>query len=336
MKDICDPLQSDQTSTVPTRSAELMAEVEPVSETPKIKSFHRRSRMQTHMQEDPSSQEAVASPACDVDPLDLVTDLEDSLLDDADLETVTQIEPELILESKPQLPAHPIPLWNQFPVQRLDADVVKRRRLPLVDRFRKSESSKATDLLRTRLLHTLRAQGWRRVAIAAPTSGCGTTWTAVNLAQSLARVPNSRTVLMDLNFRKPGISKAFGLPDQGSMKEFLAGRLPPRRQFTRLADGLAVGFNKDVDSGAAELLHNPKSAKAIDDLMDETRADVALFDLPPVLEFDDLTAFLPQVDGVLLVSDGTRSTAKDLAACEKVLAGHTQLLGVVLNRARAS
>ena len=54
----------------------------------------------------------------------------------------------------------------------------------------------------------------------------------------------------------------------------------------------------------------------------------------PVLEYDDLTAFLPQVDGVLLVADGTQTTAAHLAACEKMLLGHTQLLGVVLNRAR--
>ena len=65
------------------------------------------------------------------------------------------------------------------------------------------------------------------------------------------------------------------------------------------------------------------------------RADVALFDLPPVLHNDDVAAFLPQVDGVLLVSDGSQTTARHLKACEKMLAGHTQLLGVVLNRARS-
>ena len=47
-------------------------------------------------------------------------------------------------------------------------------------------------------------------------------------------------------------------------------------------------------------------------------------------------AFLPQVDGVLLVADGTRTVAEEIAACERVLDGQTQVLGVILNRARTS
>ncbi|MQY42244.1 exopolysaccharide biosynthesis protein [Epibacterium sp. SM1969] len=335
MKDLSDPLSFEPTTGVKPHGAQSTAENTAVSNAPKIKSFHRRNRAEDVSvdQDTPVDQEPPVESACEVDPMEHWVD------DDADDDIVEPLDApqsKLIVDSDVQLPAHPLPLWSQLQVQRIDPDVVKRSRLPLVDRFRQSESARATDLLRTRLLHTLRAQGWRRVAVASPTSGCGSTWTAVNLAQSLARIPNSRTLLMDLNFRKPGIAKAFGLPEQGDMKGFLTGRHPARRQMVRLADGLAVGFNSDVESGAAELLHNPTSAQVIDDLMEDTRADVALFDLPPVLEFDDLTAFLPQVDGVLLVSDGTKSTAKDLAACEKVLAGHTQLLGVVLNRARIS
>lgn len=64
------------------------------------------------------------------------------------------------------------------------------------------------------------------------------------------------------------------------------------------------------------------------------RPDVVLYDLPPLLEFDDTIAFLPQVDGVLLVADGTKTTDEDLAVCERLLEGESALLGVVLNRGR--
>ena len=64
------------------------------------------------------------------------------------------------------------------------------------------------------------------------------------------------------------------------------------------------------------------------------RPGVVLFDLPPVLAHDDLAAFLPQVDGVLLVSDAASTTAAHIEACERVLDGQSRLLGVVLNRAR--
>ena len=56
--------------------------------------------------------------------------------------------------------------------------------------------------------------------------------------------------------------------------------------------------------------------------------------MPPVLESDDLSAFLPQVDGVLLVADGTRTLPQHIAECERRLEGQARILGVILNRAR--
>ena len=66
------------------------------------------------------------------------------------------------------------------------------------------------------------------------------------------------------------------------------------------------------------------------------RPDVVLYDLPPVLECDDLSAFLAQIDGVLLVADGTQTMAGQIAASERLFEGPTRSLGVILNRARPS
>ena len=209
-------------------------------------------------------------------------------------------------------------------------------RSPLVNFFRNDPAAKAFDLLRTRLLQTLKAKGWKRVAIASPTAGSGATFTAVNLALSLARVPHSRTILMDLNQRHPGVAKALKLDQPGNMLGFLNGELAMEDHLISPTDTLALGLTSAPDRNAAETLHNSFCAATLEDMIDRTAADVVLYDLPPVLEYDDLIAFLPQVDGVLLVSDSTQTTAAHLAACERMLAGHTELLGVVLNRARQS
>ena len=248
------------------------------------------------------------------------------LADDQELEIQQEIE--VIVEPDPQLPSHPVPVWRRLRRVNVDSEQVVKRRLPLVDRFRDTASSGAIDQLRTRLLQTLRAQGWRRVAIASPTGGCGATLTTVNLAQSLSRIPNLRTVVMDMNFRKPGVASALALPHGGDMRGFLAGRVPTQRHLLRLSDGLAVGLNSENgQKDAAEIMHNPTTAQTIDEMVQSTRLDVALFDLPPVLESDDVSAFLPQVDGVLLVADGTRTTAKHLAACEKASGGSHAAVG---------
>lgn len=205
---------------------------------------------------------------------------------------------------------------------------------PLVSFFRQDPAARAFDLLRTRLMQTLRANGWRRVAIAAPTTGCGATFTAVNLALSLARVPGCRTVLMDLNRRDPGVAGALDICATGDMDGFLKGRVPQEQHLVRCGANLALGLADAPDRNAAETLQSPVSAGALDNMVSTLEPDVVLYDLPPVLEYDDTAAFLPQVDGILLVADGTQTTAEQIAACEEIINGQARVLGVLLNRAR--
>jgi protein-tyrosine kinase len=205
---------------------------------------------------------------------------------------------------------------------------------PLVNYFRRDPAAKAFDLLRTRLLQALRANGWSRIAIASPTSGCGTTFTAVNLAQSLARVPGSRTVLMDLNHRNPGIASMLEMDDAGDMGGYLAGEVPLTQHLKRASRTLALGLTAGPALNAAEILHDARCGETLDHMAEALHPGVVIYDLPAILAHDDLAAFLPQVDGVLLVADGTQTQARHIAACERILEGQTQVLGIILNRAR--
>lgn len=207
-------------------------------------------------------------------------------------------------------------------------------RAPLVSFFREDPAARAFDLLRTRLMQTLKAHGWHRVAIAAPTAGCGATFTAVNLALSLARVPGSRTILMDLNRRDPGVADALDIHGAGNMDGFLKGKVSQEEHLVRCGTGLVLGLADAPDRNAAETIHDPACAGAMEHMISSLHPDVVLYDLPPVLEYDDAAAFLPQVDGILLVADGTRTTAAQIAACEEIIDGQTEVLGVILNRAR--
>lgn len=205
---------------------------------------------------------------------------------------------------------------------------------PLVSFHRDDPASRAFDQLRTHLLQMLRENGWSRIAIAAPTPGCGSTFTAVNLGLSFARIPGSRILLMDLNLRAPGVAAALGLNCTGDIRSYLSGKIDTPGFLVRVKDTLALGLANGQEQDASELLLHHRTATVLNTMNNDYRPDVTIYDLPPVLEFDDLTAFLPQIDGVLLVSDGTKTTAAKIKACERVLEGRTQILGVVLNRAR--
>ena len=262
-----------------------------------------------------------------------------AIISDDDLRPLdeTQVEIAAPLPRKQQeqsrLPMRVEP-WHQLPQIPFDFKGEQRTRLPLVSAFRRSPTARAFDLLRTRLLHSLKAHGWKRVAVTSATSGAGTTFCAVNLALSLARVPGSRTILMDLNFHTPGLAQALGIAPHGDMARLLTEEELPSQHLQRLSETLAVATNRNPDSDASDLLHDSRTADVLALLIEEMAADTVIFDLPPLLEHDDATAFLPQVDGVLLISDGEQTTAAQLAACEKMLAGHAPLLGVVLNRAQ--
>lgn len=201
-----------------------------------------------------------------------------------------------------------------------------------------SDVSRAFDLLRTRLRQTSKQHGWTNIGIVSPTHGCGTTFTAANLAASLSRVPASRTILMDFNLRSPGIAQAFdmdaGPPDD--LSDFLAGDLVTGAYMVRANDTLAMGLSAVPTHAASEIMQDPATAISLARMRTALRPDMVLYDLPPMLSYDDTSAFLPHLDGVLLVSDATRTTAKHLAECERILQDQAPLLGVILNRARNS
>ncbi|MEQ8896904.1 MAG: CpsD/CapB family tyrosine-protein kinase [Roseovarius sp.] len=201
-------------------------------------------------------------------------------------------------------------------------------------RSRSDGVKKATDTLRTQLLQTMKSHGIGRVAVTAPTSGCGTTYTTVNLALSMAAIPDVTTVLLDLNQRRPGLGEALGHKPVQSISALLGGEVPYYDYLERYGENLAVGLNSDVPPNPSELLQSQSTADVLDEITGALTPDVMLCDMPPLLEYDDVAAFLPQVDGVLLVVDGTRTVAEDIAQCQKMLNDRVPLLGVVLNRGR--
>ena len=180
--------------------------------------------------------------------------------------------------------------------------------------FRATDVSRAFDLLRTRLRQTVKQNGWINIGVASPTAGCGTTFTAANLAASLLRVPCSRTVLMDFNMRTPGLAKTLDMDasQTGGLRDFLAGDVAISDYILRTSDTLAVGLADGPQEDAAEIMQDPATAASLAEMRAALNPDIVLYDMPPLLTYDDTSAFLPQLDGILLVSDGTQTMARCL------------------------
>lgn len=225
-------------------------------------------------------------------------------------------------------------VWADLPSVELDTAALEQRHLVLS--HRDDPVGLLYDHLRTRLMQALQERGWTRVAVVAPTSGCGATLVAANLALSLARRPSGRVALVDLDLRRPSLTSLLGVENVGALRDVLSGAQPLETHVLRVGKTLVLGLNGRAEPNSAELLQEPSTAQALRTMQADLMPDVIIYDLPPLLERDDTLAFLPQVDGVLLVADGTRTTAAEIRDCERLMKGQTELLGVVLNRAEDS
>ncbi|ETX27784.1 CpsD/CapB family tyrosine-protein kinase [Roseivivax isoporae] len=248
-------------------------------------------------------------------------------------------EPAPAPEAPPSVPGDgSAAAWERLARFSVDERELDRHRV--VTASRHDPAHVAFDVLRTRLLQALAERGWSRVAVTSPTQGCGKTFTAANLGISLARQENARTVVLDLDLRRPTLHKVFGLREVGSMGDVLRGRTPPEAHLRRLGPNtfhaggcIAFGFNDAPETYAAELLQDRRSRAALDLLEARFAPDVVLIDLPPALASDDVLALRPAFDAVLLVVGGGLTTQAEIREVQKRLGEDTPLLGVVLNRA---
>ncbi|MFQ8431896.1 CpsD/CapB family tyrosine-protein kinase [Amaricoccus sp. W119] len=190
------------------------------------------------------------------------------------------------------------------------------------------------DMMRTKLLRAFRQNGWTSIGITSPTEDCGKTTTSLNIAFSLSHQPEVRTVLVDLDLRRPAVAKHLGLPTPQSMASVMRGTRPIPENFVRYGDNLAIGTNASGMRDSSELLLNPATAQGVASIKHAFAPDVILYDMPPMLQSDDVMAFLPHLDCVLLVAASERSRLDEVDKCEQELAEQTQVLGVVLNKCR--
>jgi protein-tyrosine kinase len=228
--------------------------------------------------------------------------------------------------SRPQM------VWDSLNWHKPDGRVLARNGLftdPLL-----SPIAGHFDKLRARILLALAANRWSRIAVSSPRGGAGKSFVAGNLALSLSRLPACRTLLVDFDLRHTELAALFAMADAPAFQDFLSGEAPIETHVRRAGTSLALALNGQPMARPYELQQDPVAQASMAALHDQLQPDVTVIDTPAMLDTDDLLAMSGQVDALLLVSDGTVTTAADLRECARAVEGHLPLLGVVLNRAQ--
>lgn len=223
-------------------------------------------------------------------------------------------------------------LWASLPeLRHASADLERNTLFPVASQ---RGVAQYFDMLRTRVLHAMAQQGWRRLAITGPRRGVGSSFVASNLALALGRLPSCRTLLMDLDLRAPQLGKGFGLTHSCDLPLFLRGKATVESVLWRFERNLALALNSTPVTDAAKILQDMAFSDQLLALQRQLQPDILLFDTPPMLMTDDVISLAGTVDAVLLVIDGTATAPADLSACERMLDARLPLLAVVLNKAQ--
>lgn len=194
---------------------------------------------------------------------------------------------------------------------------------------------RAYKILRTRVLRRLEANQWHSFALTGVTAGEGKTLTAVNLAIALAQDVNTWVALVDLDLQRPRVAEYLGMRSvrgEKGLSDYLQGNATFENiVYSPDIERLAVIPNFSPLLNASEMLASPRMAELMQALEAETPRRILIFDMPPVLAADDVLAFAPQIDGLLLVVAEGTTDRNQLRRAKEVLS-EMNLLGVVLNR----
>ncbi len=222
-------------------------------------------------------------------------------------------------------------LWAGLPAITPDPRALDRHHIHARQR---GPEAAAFDIMRTKLLHQLRAHNWRRVAITSPTPHCGKTTLALNLAFGIARQRELGCMLLDFDLRRPSLAEMLGLQDPPQFADVLSGAARPEDGLRRIGDNFAIGLNARARTDSAELLQRVETGRIVDAIEQAYAPDAMLFDMPPMMVADDALGFIDQIDCVLLVAAAGSSSMPEIARCSDELKARCNFLGVVLNKCR--
>lgn len=213
---------------------------------------------------------------------------------------------------------------------RLSPEIIDQKRLVAI--AEEGTMADAYRILRTRVLQRMRGNGWHSIAVTSMTEHNGKTLTAVNLAISMAKEVNHTVLLVDLDLRRPNVGRCFlNEPVPGLSDHLLRGVPLSDILFNPGIDRLVVLPGNEPLANSSEMLSSPAMTRLVHDLKTRYESRFIVFDMPTLMATDDVLAFLPQTDGVLLVVEEGRTLRQELARAPELLQG-TNLIGTVLNK----
>jgi len=181
----------------------------------------------------------------------------------------------------------------------------------------------------TRLNQLGRERSLRVLAVTSSTASEGKTTIATNLALIMARFFGRKTLLVDADFRRPGVATLLKSSFSHGLAELLRGEVGPSEARWQILDQqlTVLPFIKP-DPGAVPLLSHPAARARFQEAMEGF--DTVIVDTPPALPLADNFLISDLVDGFVFVVKAEQTPRTLITSALKSIP-QKKLAGFVLN-----
>lgn len=196
----------------------------------------------------------------------------------------------------------------------------------------KSPAAEAFRTLRTNITFSATDKPIKTLMVTSSIPGEGKSTIISNVAISLAQA-GQKVLLVDCDMRRPSLQKILGLTNKTGLTNIMVEDAPFDEVIqSGWVEGLKVITTGPLPPNPAELIGSHKMKALIENL--KSKADIILFDAPPVIAVTDAQLLASKLDGVILVVR-SGSVSKDLVQKSKELLNNVNghIVGTVLNRA---
>lgn len=175
------------------------------------------------------------------------------------------------------------------------------------------------------------------VMVTSGLAGEGKTYTAINLAISIASEHDTSVVLVDCDLAKPSVMERLGLREARGLTELLLDsnltldEVVLRTNIPRLSL-LPVGTHR---KGTSEMLTSDAMAMRLRELERGNARQVVIFDSPPLLRASEASRLAAQVGQVIVVVEAEKTRESDLRDALAMIDA-CPVVSLVLNKARAA
>ncbi len=197
----------------------------------------------------------------------------------------------------------------------------------------RSPASEAYRTLRTNLTFAALDKPLETLVVTSPAPDEGKSSVLANLAVAMAQ-GERRTILVDADLRRPALHEIFGSGNERGLTTMIVEQAalddPPLTDVG--VDNLWLVSSGPLPPNPADILGSRKMEQVIAAL--KARADIVLFDAPPVVAVTDAAVLGTKVDGLLLVICAGRTRREHAQRAQELLERvHVRVVGSVLNDA---